>query len=131
MRRTVTMIVSCTFCLSNLIALGTASGAEFERSQLTIKRITAIATGRPSLVSSQQYVRVYVNSANWGNSTCRPDAVDVRKIDIEILDLLRQRFPNFNQFPTVLEIGVDDSMRAIDSTCQAVWASIYNPFAGP
>jgi hypothetical protein len=102
----------------SMLANGALAG-EYQRVNVHINKITAIASTRPALPSSERYYRVYVNSGSWGTSTCRPDTFDVSMDDTAILDLLLQTRFSFE----TIEITLDDNLRPIDATCRAVSSS--------
>ena len=97
-----------------LMLIAPVRAAEYGRT-LTVTSTLAIAETRPAGTAIQNYMLVYVNPSAWGTSTCRQDAVLIKKTDTMLLA----------QLLTVLQTGktvalfVDDTLRPVDTQlCQ-------------
>jgi hypothetical protein len=84
---------------------------------VTVMKLVPIAADRPAYPGSQNLIRVYVNVAAWGGSTCRTDAADVKASDKHLLAILMSAWA----MGKAVEIAVDDSKRPFDDVCQVVW----------
>lgn len=98
--------------------LSNANAAEYQRS-VVIQKILAFSSKRPNSTATENFVRIYVNDASWGSSTCRSDAADLAATEKNILSVLLSAWVTTK----TIDIAVDDTLRPIDTVCQLVWAS--------
>ena len=98
-----------------------ASGdaAEYSRD-VTVTQILPIAADRPAASQSANLVRVYVNSASWGASTCNQDSADLQVGDKHLISALLTAWASGK----LITIAVDDSRRPYDTTCQVTWLAV-------
>ena len=82
-------------------------------------KILAFSSKRPNSTATENFVRIYVNDASWGSSTCRSDAADLAATEKNILSVLLSAWVTTK----TIDIAVDDTLRPIDTVCQLVWAS--------
>ena len=106
-----------TFFVGCFVANG-AFAAEFSRD-VTIDKMLSIAEARPAQQQSSNTIRIYVNVANWGTSSCRTDAADLRASDKHLLATLLAAWTAGKQ----VTIAVDDTLRPVDTVCQVTWLS--------
>lgn len=90
--------------------------AEFSRA-VTVSSTLFQGASRPASPTAQNYVFVVVNSAAWGTSSCRQDAVAIKKEDNHLIAQLLYALATGN----AITLFVDDTLRPVDSViCQVV-----------
>jgi hypothetical protein len=85
-----------------------------------------MAAARPAYPNGQDHVLVYVNSATWGTSTCRQDAVAIKKADTHLLAPLLAAL----QTAKTIVLYVDDSLRPFapdPAICQVTMIQVHEP----
>lgn len=88
--------------------------AEYGRSVFVGASLTMAAT-RPASPNSTDLMLVYVNPAPWGTSTCRQDAVVIKKSDTHLLAHLLTAM----QSGEPIAFYIDDTLRPTgDNLCQ-------------
>lgn len=107
--------------ITAILFMPTAAAEEFTRSSFPssasgnhngVVGIAAISSSRPDFPATQDSIRVYVESAAWGVSSCRADAFDIPRTEDHMLSVA---------LTTDLRVVVvDDALPMIDSVCQAV-----------
>jgi hypothetical protein len=91
-----------------------SQAAEFGRAVTVISTISS-AHQRPAAPDSADNVIVVVNSAPWGTSSCRPDAVSIPKSDTHILAQLLAALAS----GTTITFYVEETLKPVDGwTCQ-------------
>jgi len=105
-----------------LLATSQVHAAEYSRPVTVVSTLSQAAV-RPALPAGQNFVRIYVDSAAWGSSSCRQDAADLAKTDSHLIA----------QVLTALQSGktiwlfVDDTLRPIDTVCQVTMVQVVEP----
>jgi len=95
---------------------------EFKRTDVTITKIFPIAAQRPIQPVGQNFLRVYINSGDWGaTSSCRSNAVDLQKGDTHLLSVLLTAWSMGRK----LDIYVDSTLKPIDDVCQVTGLAAY------
>lgn len=103
-----------------LMLVGPSHAAEYGRT-VTVTGTLSMAAARPAFPSGQDHVLVYVNSSAWGVSTCRQDAVIIKKADTHLLAQLLTAL----QTGKVVTLHVDDTLRPIDTAvCQVTMLQV-------
>jgi len=74
-------------CLA-LLAICIGAYAQTGKRVVTISKFHPISENRPAAPASQNLIRVYVNSGDWGNTDCRRDAADLLESDTHLLSIL-------------------------------------------
>lgn len=105
------------YLLLMLMSFGQFSFAAETSRQVTVLEMMPIAAERPNAPASQNLVRIYVNSASWGATTCRANAADLKATDTHLLSTLLFALASQKS----ITIAVDDSRRPYDDVCQVVW----------
>lgn len=90
-----------------------AHGAEASR-WVVVSSSHSIAANRPAAPASQNFIRVYVNNAAWGSTTCRQDAADIARTDTHLVAQLLAALGS----EKAITLTVDDTLRPIDNACQ-------------
>ncbi len=95
---------------------GVANSVEVVRS-VTISRVLGMGLDRPSNEPSQGFTRIYVNSSNWGDTSCRQDSADLHNDDQHLYSMFLAAWMSGKK----ITIGVEDSLRRIDTVCQITY----------
>jgi len=107
---------------SGLLSMGAVHAAEFNR-YVTISGSLAMAATRPASIY-KDVLLIYINSAAWGASTCRQDAVVIQKTDSH---LLAQLWIAELSGKTIV-MHVDDALRPFsDNMCQVTMVQVVEP----
>ena len=108
---------------SGLLSMGAVHAAEFSR-YVTITGSLAMAAARPASTYKDALL-VYINSATWGATTCRQDAVVIQKTDTH---LLAQLWIAQLSGKTIV-MHIDDALRPFsgDDTCQVTMVQVLEP----
>lgn len=106
------------FAVATLGWMSLSLAGEFDRV-VTITKILPIAGERPAFPQSRNVIRIYVNEASWGTSTCRQDAADLLALDKHLVSVLLTAWASGRQ----VTMAVDDSLHPVDTVCQIVWLS--------
>ena len=87
-------------------------GAEITRKDVQIQKLHPLSKSRVQDAGLAGYTRVYVNSSNWGASSCRQDAADLNNEDSHLLSILLAAWASKKS----VDILVDDSLPKAQST---------------
>ncbi len=108
-----------------LLGLSAADSRATEYGRaVTVSATIAQGASRPAYTVGQNFVLVVVNSAAWGASSCRQDAVAIKKEDSHLLAQLLTAL----QTGKPITLYVDDTLRPIDAViCQVTVIQVAEP----
>jgi hypothetical protein len=109
-------------CALSAIAFTPAAQAIETNRVVTISAIHPVGSVRPSGPESQNIVRLYVNAAAWGSTTCRQDAADISNDDMTLFAVLMMAWRDHKS----IQLYVDDTQKLVstDTVCRIVAAFI-------
>lgn len=105
-----------------LLAFPCSAGATEVSREVTITSLVPIGHVRPAGPSSQGIVRVAVNSAPWGSTACRSDAVDISLEDWHLVALVTTAWKD----ERTITLYVDDTLKLVagDTACRVTVAAL-------
>ena len=114
------MIITIALVAANLWA-SVSVAAEHSRV-VTVTKVHPIGPVRPAGVTTQNTLRIYVNWASWGNSSCRADAADISGDDWLLISTFLQAWKDGR----TITMYVDDTLRVVsgDTVCRVTTMGI-------
>lgn len=111
---------SRTLPLLCLLGLSVVAHSAPATRSVVITKVHPMAVNRLHCPTCSGYTRIYVQSAPWGNTTCRTDAADLAKEDSHLLSVLMTAWVTGKQ----VVIEVNDASRPIDEVCRVTAMSV-------
>lgn len=113
------MNTRCGLVASLTMTALSTHATEYHRD-VTVTQVLPIAADRPAAQQSANLIRIYVNVADWGTSSCRTDAADLQASDKHLLATLLMGWATGRP----IAIAVDDTRRPFDTVCQVAWLAL-------